>query len=48
MAVNVNGTIRSGLISEVTAESITVNLNHPMAGKSLNFHIKMVEIFKKS
>ena len=35
-----------GLISEVKDDSVIVNLNHPLAGKSLNFDIELIEIEK--
>jgi FKBP-type peptidyl-prolyl cis-trans isomerase 2 len=31
-------------ITEVTDKEITIDLNHPLAGKNLNFDIKVVEI----
>lgn len=33
-----------GTITEVKDESFTVDLNHPLAGKVLNFNIKVIEI----
>ncbi|HHE65430.1 MAG TPA: peptidylprolyl isomerase [Bacteroidetes bacterium] len=32
------------IISEVTDSSVTIDANHPLAGKDLNFEIKLLEI----
>ncbi len=33
-----------GIISEVTDDTVRVDLNHPMAGKDLTFEIELVEV----
>ncbi|MEM3126998.1 MAG: peptidylprolyl isomerase [Candidatus Woesearchaeota archaeon] len=38
------GRVIRAFIKEVGEDSITVDLNHPLAGKSLNFRIKVVDI----
>lgn len=39
-----NGTKAAGRVVEVTDEAVTVDLNHPMAGKVLNYKVKAVDI----
>jgi len=39
-----NGTRIPARIVEVTDEEVTIDLNHPLAGKDLNFKVKIVEI----
>ncbi|MDE2598859.1 MAG: FKBP-type peptidyl-prolyl cis-trans isomerase [Rhodocyclaceae bacterium] len=34
----------SGLIREVNAESVTVDLNHPLAGKSVRFEVDVIGV----
>lgn len=41
---NADGTVQPLVVSEVTADSITVDGNHPLAGQALNFDIELVEI----
>ena len=39
-----NGREFPGKITEITADSVTVDLNHPLAGKDLTFEIELVGI----
>jgi len=41
-----NGKVLPATIIKVDEKSITIDLNHPLAGKNLNFKIKVVEIVK--
>lgn len=41
-----DGTVRSFLITEVNETTITVDGNHPLAGKTLTFELTLVEIVK--
>lgn len=34
----------NGLIGKVSKDAITIDFNHPLAGKELNFKVKVVEI----
>lgn len=42
-----DGSHRYGVISAVNDENITINLNHPLAGKVLIFQLKLVGLHKK-
>lgn len=42
-----NGQKNHAIITEVTTEFITIDLNHPLAGQALNFKIKLLEIISK-
>ncbi len=39
-----NGAKLPAVITEVTDESVTIDLNHPLAGKILTFEIKIVDV----
>ena len=42
-----NGQQIPAKITEVTGSDITIDLNHPLAGKNLNFNIKVVDVESK-
>ena len=44
MATGPDGHQQEVMVAEVTAETITIDVNHPMAGKELVFEIELVEI----
>jgi len=44
--VRADGAQTEARIVEISAEDITIDLNHPLAGKALNFMVKVVEIEK--
>jgi FKBP-type peptidyl-prolyl cis-trans isomerase SlyD len=33
-----------GIVKEVKADSVVMDFNHPMAGKTLNFEVTVVEV----
>ena len=43
---NVNGNAVRGIIEEVNEDSVTIDFNHPMAGRDLNFEIELVDVDK--
>lgn len=40
------GRMLQARVTEVTASHVTVDMNHPMAGKTLNFDIEVVQVSK--
>ncbi|WP_127959810.1 FKBP-type peptidyl-prolyl cis-trans isomerase [Serratia microhaemolytica] len=40
----IDGSELPGLVREVTAQSITVDFNHPLAGQAVSFDIEVLEI----
>lgn len=40
------GQIVSAIVERLTAETVTFDFNHPLAGKVLNFDLELVEIVK--
>ncbi len=39
-----SGQVVNGIVYDVTDEKVTMNFNHPMAGKTLNFTGKVIEV----
>lgn len=39
-----NGMQFTAVVSEIDEENVTIDLNHPLAGKKLNFKIKIVDV----
>lgn len=39
-----NGSQLAGLIRDITADSVTVDFNHPLAGKQVTFKIEVIDI----
>jgi FKBP-type peptidyl-prolyl cis-trans isomerase 2 len=39
-----NGAQVPARITEVGEKEVTIDLNHPLAGKNLNFHVKVVDV----
>ena len=44
MGQNPNGMPVTATIMEVTDDEVTLDMNHPMAGKTLNFNIELVSV----
>ena len=38
------GSTRRAMITEVTKKHVVIDMNHPLAGKSLTFKIKLIKI----
>jgi peptidylprolyl isomerase len=39
-----NGMILNAMVTELSEDSVTLDANHPLSGKDLNFEIELVEI----
>ncbi len=39
-----NGSVFNVMVKDLTEESVTLDGNHPLAGKDLNFDIELVEV----
>jgi FKBP-type peptidyl-prolyl cis-trans isomerase 2 len=42
-----NGMQFTAMVAELDDESVTIDLNHPLAGKKLNFKIKVIDVTPK-
>ncbi|RMF46204.1 MAG: peptidylprolyl isomerase, partial [Deltaproteobacteria bacterium] len=42
-----DGQVMYFMIDDLTEETVTLNANHPLAGKELTFDIEMVDVQKK-
>lgn len=45
---NKDGIEVPGRIVKITKNNVIIDLNHPLAGKTLNFQIKIIDIIKKN
>lgn len=43
-AKNANGQVMQGIVTEVTESAVTVDFNHPLAGKELYFEITIIDV----
>ena len=41
-----DGNMMNAIVKEVKGDKMILDFNHPLAGKTLNFHVKVVEIVK--
>ena len=41
-----DGNMMNAMVKKVSNDKITLDFNHPLAGKNLNFHVKIVDIVK--